>query len=227
MTDDPRQKRMNELMNVKVELDEQSRTDATAEAKRKDLQAQIEHNKRHQLELTRSNLFRQNMQIEDDPINENPLFRYFFIFYIFCALGSLSSFWIVLTRGWPEFFTIEKIIGLDIRPYILMNLITALASFFLVIVKTEATNNGLQRMLSEHGGVTPTERTRIENRVYALARLETASRYLFCVLSFTLLLSAIGWEVIVATLGGAKASIYTSVIGGTVLWFFLPNYFKE
>jgi positive regulator of sigma E activity len=227
MTEDPRQKRMNELMNVKVEIDEQSRVDASAEAKRKELKAQIENNKRHQLEVTRSSIFRQNMQIEDDPISENPLLRYFFVFYIFCLIGSLISFWIAFMRGSSEFFTIEKILGLDIRPYVLMNLITALASLFLVITKTEATNEGLQRMLSEHGMLTAEERTRVETRVYSLARLESICRYIFCVLTFTLLLSAVGWEAIIATLIGPKASILTSLIGGSTLWFFLPNYFKE
>ena len=225
--DNPRDKRMRELMDVKVELDEQSQTDAFAEAKRKDLKAQIENTKKIQLETTRSNLFRQNLQVEDDPLSENPLLRLFPFFFVLCCLGSLVSFWVAIMHGWIEFFTLENVFGFRMRPYVVMNLITALSTLFLVIVKTNPTVSGLTTMMSHHGQFTPEERARTEKRIEFLSKLETVSRYLFCVLTFTFLISALGWEAAIAFIGGAKASIVISWLGGTAIWLFLPNYFKE
>ena len=113
------------------------------------------------------------------------------------------------------------------RPYVVMNLITALASLFLVIVKTNPTISGLTTMMSHHGQFTPEERARTERRIEFLSKIETGSRYLFCVLTFAFLLSALGWESAIAFFGGAKASIVISWLGGSAIWLFLPNYFKE
>jgi hypothetical protein len=226
-SDNPRDKRMRELMDVKVELDEQSQTDAFAEAKRKDLKAQIENTKKNQLEITRSNLFRQNLQVEDDPLSENPLLRLFPVFYVLCCLGSLVSFWVAIMHGWGEFFTFENVLGFRMRPYVVMNLITTLATLFFVIAKANPTVSGLTTMMSHHGLFTPEERAKTERRIEFLSKLETFCRYLFCVLTFTFLISALGWEAAIAFFGGAKASIAISWLGGTAIWLFLPNYFKE